>query len=434
MSAPKQTVTVAFPKLHHAQKEVYDYKARFKVLSCGRRWGKTSLAYVTGAEVAISGGRVWWLAPTFQLTTIGWRLFTSNLSKIAIYKNETEKRLVFPGGGEIWFKTSSEPDNLRGDSLDLAIFDEAAFTKGEVWTYVVMPMLSDRLGKAMFISSPNGATGYFYDLWKLGEMEYDNMYKSWNFPTSSNPFIPRSDIEHARMMLPRVVFEQEWLGLFVGDSTSVFPNIDNVCILAPQEPRSGTYYVGGLDWAAKNDFSVITIFDAMTKQQVSLERINGVSFEEQYAMIKGLCDKYNVTKLLVEENAIGLAPFQELRNRGIPAIAFTTTNESKQRIVSQLIYAMESDTIELLNNDILKDELRSFKSERLPSGKWRYAASGKKNDDTVIATLLANSMLSSAVPLAPTRPAVIAKQTNMPQQQRNIFTHANNKTNRTFGY
>lgn len=431
MPPAKTVINVKFPKLHPAQKEVYDFKTRFKVLSCGRRWGKTSLAYVMGAEVAINGGRVWWLAPTFQLTTIGWRLFTSNLNKVVIYKNETEKRLVFPSGGEIWFKTSSEPDNLRGDSLDLAIFDEAAYTKDEVWTYVVMPMLSDRLGKAMFISSPNGATGYFYELYKLGEMEYENLYKSWNFPTTSNPYIPKGDIEHARLMLPRVVFEQEWLGKFVGDSTSVFPNIDNVCVLNPQEPRSNTYYVGGLDWAAKNDFSVITVFDAMTKQQVALERINGVSFDEQYAMIKGVCDRFNVSKLLVEENAIGLAPFQELRNRGIPAIPFVTTNESKQQIVSQLIYAMESDTIELLNNDVLKDELRSFKSERLPSGKWRYAAKGKKNDDTVIATLLANSMLASAIPLAPTKSAVTAKQVNMPQQTRNIFINANKKS---YGY
>ena len=37
------TLTVSLPPLHAGQREVAQHPARFKVLSCGRRWGKTRL-------------------------------------------------------------------------------------------------------------------------------------------------------------------------------------------------------------------------------------------------------------------------------------------------------------------------------------------------------------------------------------------------------
>ena len=34
---------VKYRMLHHGQTEVMDSRARFKVIACGRRWGKTEL-------------------------------------------------------------------------------------------------------------------------------------------------------------------------------------------------------------------------------------------------------------------------------------------------------------------------------------------------------------------------------------------------------
>ena len=63
-----------------------------------------------------------------------------------------------PGGGWLQFKTSEETDSLRGESIDLAIIDEAAHTRDlqNIWELALRPCLLDRKGSAWFISTPNG--------------------------------------------------------------------------------------------------------------------------------------------------------------------------------------------------------------------------------------------------------------------------------------
>jgi len=83
----------------------------------------------------------------------------------------------------------------------------------EAWTEALRPALSDRRGRAIFISTPRGHN-WFYDLWMRGQ-EGNGEWKSWNFPTSANPHIDPAEIEQARLDLPDRVFRQEYLAEFV---------------------------------------------------------------------------------------------------------------------------------------------------------------------------------------------------------------------------
>ena len=48
--------------------------ARFKVVACGRRWGKTELGKSVILESAVEKGkRAWWLAPTLLMASQVWR-------------------------------------------------------------------------------------------------------------------------------------------------------------------------------------------------------------------------------------------------------------------------------------------------------------------------------------------------------------------------
>jgi hypothetical protein len=48
---------------------------------------------------------------------------------------------------------------------DGLVFDEAAFCQENAWQQVLRPMLSDRGGWAMFITTPNGCN-WFFDLFQ----------------------------------------------------------------------------------------------------------------------------------------------------------------------------------------------------------------------------------------------------------------------------
>src|SRR5690554_3151365 len=154
------TLNVTLPTLHAGQREVADHPARFKVLAAGRRWGKTRLGTLLCLDVALNGGRAWWVAPSYPMATVGWRGIKHLAKQIpGITAREVDRLIELPSGGSIQVRSADNPDSLRGEGLDFLIIDEAAFVREEAWTEALRPALSDRQGRAMIISTPKGRTG-----------------------------------------------------------------------------------------------------------------------------------------------------------------------------------------------------------------------------------------------------------------------------------
>ena len=139
--------------LHPGQAQVMDSRARFKVVACGRRWGKTELGKTALLLMALrQGGRAWWLAPTILMASQVWRDLKASLRDLPYASvNETEKRIDIAGGGMIAVRSAHHPDSLRGEGLDLVALDEAAFMQPRVWHEVVRPMLLTTRGSAIFL-------------------------------------------------------------------------------------------------------------------------------------------------------------------------------------------------------------------------------------------------------------------------------------------
>lgn len=203
---------------HDGQREVADDTSRFKVLACGRRWGKTRMAVLEAVKVMMQGGRVWWMAPTFALANEGWYPLVKMAQQIpgcSVHKGEHR---VQWGKGMIEVRTADDPSKLRGAGLDLAIVDEAAYCKlDEVWE-AIRPALTDRKGKGLFISTPNGLDKPFHEFWATDREHW----RSWQFPTSSNPYIDPDEIEAAREDLGSLLFSQEHLAEFIQAGGGMF--------------------------------------------------------------------------------------------------------------------------------------------------------------------------------------------------------------------
>ena len=88
-------------------------------------------------------------------------------SDTGIKISESERRIDYFNGGMVAVRSTHYPDNLRGEGLDIAILDEAAFMEGRVWSEVVRPMLVTTRGQAVFLSTPFGRN-WFYALFQLG--------------------------------------------------------------------------------------------------------------------------------------------------------------------------------------------------------------------------------------------------------------------------
>ena len=164
---------------HEGQLQVARDTARFKVLSCGRRWGKTRLAVMESLRVALDGGRVWWLAPTYQMAMEGWRPLMRMCSGDPDAKvNRSDHRVDF-GKGSIEVRSADDPDKLRGAGLDLVVLDEAAFMKlDDVWD-ALRPALTDRQGKAIIISTPKGIDTPFHQMWQTDRVGWKSYTTAW---------------------------------------------------------------------------------------------------------------------------------------------------------------------------------------------------------------------------------------------------------------
>lgn len=307
---------IRLPPLHPNQREVARHPARFRVLVCGRRWGKTRLAVLESLAVALRGGRVWWVAPTYAQASIGWRLARPMAASIPdTVIREVDRVLRFPGGGEIWFKSADRPDSLRGEGLDALVIDEADFIDGDVWEQALRPTLSDRKGRALFISSPNTEGGWFHRLYQRGQSG-DAAWASWSFPSWTNPYLDPAEIEASRGDLPSIVFRREYGAEFVSAAGA---RLQRAWIRTlPPPPRDRLDVVMGVDLAISTrehaDWTAAAVLgrDADgTVWVLAVERVRA-TFHQVLGFIGAMAERWRPRTVGIEVVQFQAAAVQEL--------------------------------------------------------------------------------------------------------------------------
>lgn len=225
------------------QQEVFADKTRFKVVAAGRRCGKSRLAATTLLIEALRcppGSAVLYVSPTAgQSRQIIWDVLLELGREVITNSHINNMDITMINGAKIYVRGADRPDTLRGVSLTYAVLDEVADIKPEAWEQVIRASLSDKKGRAIFIGTPKGRN-WFYDLYKLGQTEEDNDWKSWHFTTKDNPLIDPDEIESAKKTLSSFAFKQEYLASFDNAGSNVFKE---EWLKYGVEPENGSYFV-----------------------------------------------------------------------------------------------------------------------------------------------------------------------------------------------
>ena len=382
------TLTLELPRLHRSQRVIFEDGHRFRAVAAGRRFGKTKLGALMCFVVAAQAGRAWWVAPTFGIAQIGWRMMRRLAAQVpGVTVREAERMITLPTGGTVQIKSADNPDNLRGEGLDFVVLDECAFLKPETWDEVLRPALADKQGGALFISTPKGRNWF----WNLHQRAaYDPAWRSFHFTSYDNPFVPADELDALKEQMSERTYRQEIMAEFLPDGESIFRGIEAAATAPRQEgPQGGATYIAGLDWALSVDLTVLVILDATNRRVAYIDRFNGVDYSVQRQRIAAACARFGVVSILAEENAMGKPNNDELRRMGLPVRDWTTTNASKAEIVEELAGAFERGNIRIPNDPLLIAELQAFAAERLPGGSTRYAAPEGMHDDMVMALALA---------------------------------------------
>jgi phage terminase large subunit-like protein len=236
------------------QKQVFNDNHRFKVVAAGRRCGKSRLSAVCLLIEALKcpeGSAVMYIAPTLgQARTILWDLLHELGRPVIKSSHINNLEILLVNGRKILVRGADNPDSLRGVSLTYVVLDECAFIKEDVWQKIIRASLSDKKGRALFISTPSGRN-WFYDVFKLGQEETDDEWRSWHFTTKDNETIDPKEIEAAERTLSSFAFKQEYLSSFDNAGQEVFK--EDWIRYAP-EPAYGSYVIA-IDLAGFEDVS-----------------------------------------------------------------------------------------------------------------------------------------------------------------------------------
>tara|TARA_R100000808_G_scaffold24717_1_gene57835 strand:- start:2089 stop:3411 length:1323 start_codon:yes stop_codon:yes gene_type:complete len=213
-------------KLHFPDKDT----AQFFVMVCGRRFGKTTASAMEATYYASQPNKkIWLVGLSYDKADL---MFREVWQKMVIGRandieraSEKERYIKFKWGTTVEAKSADNPDSLVGEGLDLLIMDEVAKMKRKIWDMYLSPTLSDRKGKGIFITTPEGFN-WIYDLFLLGKV--DDLWESHQAPTWDNNIVfpdGKNDqflVERKRNM-SKELYEQEYGAMFTSFEGRVYP-------------------------------------------------------------------------------------------------------------------------------------------------------------------------------------------------------------------
>lgn len=246
--------------LRPRQYEVFADPSRFRVVVAGRRSGKTfgdCVELLTHAAQK-PGARCAYVEPTYKMAKDNaWKQIKTVAPRELIARtHEQDLTLTLVNGSEIVFLGADNPDRLRGPGLDFLVMDEFAWIDPRAWGEVLRPQLSDRLGRALFNTTPCGFN-WAYDLYMRG-VQRDDGWRAWQYTTADAGIVPLEEIEAARRDLDPRVFRQEYEASFETLQGRVYSNFDRL-LNVEQVEDTGAELLVGMDFNVNPMSCVIAV-------------------------------------------------------------------------------------------------------------------------------------------------------------------------------
>jgi len=376
-------IELILPEPHEGQQKVIDSKARFKVLCCGRRWGKTLVCQIIAIYAMLNKEKVAYVAPEFGF---GKELFAEVLKllpkKLIKINNKSDLYIELITGGSLRFLSGEALDSFRGRKFHKVIVDEAAKITDlkQAWDYAIRPTLTDYKGEALFISTPKGKN-YFYTVFLRGKNK-ENGYESFHYPTSSNPYIDKDEIEAARLEMSVAAFNQEYLAIPGENEGNPF-RPDDIIKNTIKKLSTKPAIIYAIDVAKTVDWSVCIGLDS-DGSMCHFDRWQ-TTHEDTMNRIKALpADAMKV----IDGTGAGAVLYEALEPHVVNLHSFVFTGQSKPKMMTKLIADFERGDLKI--NEFVADEMMVFEYYETAAGNVKFEAMSGFHDDAVMALGMAN--------------------------------------------
>lgn len=394
---------IVFPKLTDWQKETYEWlgdpfqSGKIAVIKSPRQRGKTALCVVELVQMMFKhpGSASYVFEPTLGLARKVYKSVEKSLSPTGLLtiSNSQLLEIGLSNGSTVSFRSTEQTS--RGLTVTgLLVLDECAYLDEEV-IHELLPLVNVHKAPILICSTPFIEEMYFFDMFKLGLSGKNPLVKTFDwskYPTPPEFLSPEQDALYKQTMTPQK-YRTEILGEFLTDGGLLFEGFDD-CILT-EDAEFDELFIG-IDFASGKggDFTVLSALNSQGKQVV-LERTNNLAPMAQVdwlaGIINSLATRGRIRVIQAEVNSLGVVYIDALRKQIIyPITEWTTSNESKRRIISQLQLAFEQKKIKIIGDHTQLNEIRRYEMQINPKTKTvTYNGAGNIHDDTIIALALA---------------------------------------------
>jgi len=364
---------------------------RWSVCVAGTKSGKTLGCAVWIVALAWEHPRqlFGWFAPSYRQALIGFRLCAALLPERRRRANESDLTITLANGSVMEFKTTEKPELLYGPSYRAVVVDEASRMRGEAWPAIRSTLTVTR-GPAKIVANARGKKNWFYQRCKAAQRGTP-AHSFHKIRTRQNPHIAPEEIEDARRTLPLQKYRELYEAEFFEEAANLFPGWSALLRPIRPDPVAGREYLAAMDLGKARDYCALLIGDVASGEMVFFDRWQKIAWPASVARAAALIEPYGNPDLWVDETGMGgQVVLDYMREQGLPVRGVTFTNEFKEVMVSQFQLAVEKKQIAHAGWEVLDEELDSLDAERLPSGRWRYAAPEGSHDDAAWAAMIWN--------------------------------------------
>ena len=365
----------------------------------GNASGKTVLAEIMLIEYMCKQNTFnAYISPTYSQGRKVYKELIELLEPTGIIKKANASTLTIETIYKSTFQAFSmdSPNSIRGYTVDgILVMDECAFFPdtlvdgSDPWSSVIMPITKARKPKVLAISTPKGKRGFWYDMY-LKAKEGEKGYKEITATIYDDSLVTKEEIEEIKKTVSHLAFEEEFLVKFLDSSLTFFVGFEECFSNYTFNEREKCWI--GVDLSSTNgDNTVVTL-------------VNESLQVKQYVVEGNLDVKYNKIANIINSTPTLVAAYLENNGVGLPMIneikklvrhknkiyEWTTTNSSKEEIVSELAVKIANKEIHFNNEDNgLFVEFGQFIVKYTKTGRMQFEAQSGKHDDRIISLCIA---------------------------------------------
>ena len=384
------------------QKEAYDLfhkeEVRELVLNFSRQSGKTTLCEILLIETLVkSKTNCAYISPSFAQGKKVFREIVNLLSQTQLIakKNSTDLTISLINGSFLQFFTAMNPTAIRGQTISgLLVIDEAAYLPEEtsdgqlLWPMVIQPITKAKKPKVIFVSTPNGKSGIFYEKYLQGLNSQTTRTVECNIYEDTT--ISKEDIDELKATTPPLAWQQEFECKFLDSALTVFEGYEKQFI-DYQNVTFDKVYMGVDLSSVGEDETVVT----KTSSKYVWQKVIKGTLDSKYRQIADIIN--NEKKLVmcyIEANGIGSPMINEVKKlvkNKSRLLEYITTNENKAENVGNLQLAIAQNDIFFNKEDAELYKQMGVFTYKISKQTRRitYAAKEPYHDDRVMSLMIA---------------------------------------------